>query len=755
MPGGCQALTRRQVPPRIGREGKSLTAVTHLALLGVKKQEAAFWGYRQKKRAVLRDCSFMIADSRRDGKLRNGWRLNRSQRMQMKAFICLLGVILIAALCVGKLFSIFAEPQEEQQPSGPAGTEAPHVPVIQVLKNVWILEEGEDMLSVFRDGQREAYPYGETWVGNASGAPETVQGEAGAGESEAEGGSWMRGSLREQVADVELTDGAVTSVRTKTEKISGRVLGADDNGIEVEGYGMLPLSADCRGYKLYGEMRMCTPKDLYFGYGNADFCLENGEICGILMVREETPEKIRVLIRTGNYGGNYHERLVLTADTDFTVTYGNPAAPLTEGYAAGQEFCVDTGSSCFQGGRVWIVPDVQTGRITLENVERSQGRPAYRGQLELVLTDQGIVVINELPLEEYLYSVVPSEMPSRYPGEALKAQAVCARTYAYDHIAHAGYPRYGAHVDDSTSYQVYNNILEQESTTAAVRETYGQILCAADGTPASVYYYSTSCGVGSDENVWKTAVPQDLPYLKSKPLTRTAMAAQTAAMTAGGELPADDTGDRLREESAFAEFISSVNEDDFENQEGWYRWTYTVDQVDPGCITKALRDRYDVNEELVLTLRDGKYVSEEISDIGSVKDISVAKRGSGGVAEELVIEGKKNTYKVISEHNIRYVLNSGTDRVKRQDGSLVESTVLLPSGFFIITTGKKDGSVVAYTLTGGGFGHGVGMSQNGAAQMAREGFQAQDILLFFFEGCDIRTIYEETYSDAEAIRYHP
>ena len=45
---------------RIGREGKSLVAVTHLASLGVKKQEAAFWGYRQKKRAVLRGCSFMV-----------------------------------------------------------------------------------------------------------------------------------------------------------------------------------------------------------------------------------------------------------------------------------------------------------------------------------------------------------------------------------------------------------------------------------------------------------------------------------------------------------------------------------------------------------------------------------------------------------------------------------------------------------------------------------------------------------------------
>ena len=67
--------------------------------------------------------------------------------------------------------------------------------------------------------------------------------------------------------------------------------------------------------------------------------------------------------------------------------------------------------------------------------------------MELLLTEGGIAVINEVLLEEYLYSVVPSEMPSSYPGEALKAQAVCARTYAYGHMEHAGYPKYGAHVD--------------------------------------------------------------------------------------------------------------------------------------------------------------------------------------------------------------------------------------------------------------------------------------------------------------------
>ena len=98
-------------------------------------------------------------------------------------------------------------------------------------------------------------------------------------------------------------------------------------------------------------------------------------------------------------------------------------------------------------------------------------------------------MINELLLEEYLYAVVPSEMPASYPLEALKAQAVCARTYAYARILHAGLPEYGAHVDDSTAFQVYNNILENAQTTKAVRETKGELLWYGQEL-ADTYYYS-------------------------------------------------------------------------------------------------------------------------------------------------------------------------------------------------------------------------------------------------------------------------
>ena len=177
-------------------------------------------------------------------------------------------------------------------------------------------------------------------------------------------------------------------------------------------------------------------------------------------------------------------------------------------------------------------------------------------------------------------------------------------------------------------------------------------------------------------------------------------------------------------------------------EEGWYRWSYEVEELDPEYMLEILKKRYAANSRLVLTLKDGEYVSEEIGGLGEIRELSIAKRGAGGVADELIIEAEKGTYKVITEHNIRYVLNNGESRIVRKDGSKVKCPTILPSGFFVITAGKEDGNVVGYTLTGGGFGHGVGMSQNGARSMAKSGWSAGDILAFFYEGCTVKNIYE-------------
>lgn len=535
--------------------------------------------------------------------------------------------------------------------------------------------------------------------------------------------------MREQIADISFSNGQPQSMRCKTEKVSGKLLSVSGGTFEIAGVGSIPAADNFKIYKLYGTMESYYTSNLRIGYDFTDYVVEEGKICACLVTRDEAMETIRVLIQNSDYQGRMHERITLSADSGYEIRYYDSAGnPVTEQKEAGEETYVDLSSQYVQYGRMYLVPKVLTGKITLPSIARSQGVPQYRGTMEIVKTAEGLVVINELLLEEYLYAVVPSEMPASYPLEALKSQAVCARTYAYRSMVKAGLPVYGAHVDDSTSYQVYNNTPENAETTRAVKETAGQLLYVQDALTGT-YYYSTSCGYGTNAAIWKSGNEEDLSYLIPKRIGSTGETEEVNALS-------------LQQEEVFAAFITKQDTADYENAEGWYRWTYTVEELEEALLLKRLQDRYAVNEKLICTLEGDEYVSRPIEKLGKIKDIRVEKRGEGGIIDELIIEGEKAVVKVITEHNVRYVLDNGTAEVIRQDGSRIAMPTLLPSAFFVIESFKKDHSVVGYNLIGGGFGHGVGMSQNAAKAMAAGGMTCGDILRFFYDGSEIKNIYE-------------
>jgi len=136
----------------------------------------------------------------------------------------------------------------------------------------------------------------------------------------------------------------------------------------------------------------------------------------------------------------------------------------------------------------------------------------YRGKLELHNVLGKIYIINVVSMEEYLYSVVPSEMPASWSIEALKAQAVAARTYSYYHlINNKGKNIYD--LDSTINFQVYKGIVsETPSSIEAVSKTSGTIM-TYNYEPIIAYFHSTSGGKTSDDkDVWPGS---DLPYLES------------------------------------------------------------------------------------------------------------------------------------------------------------------------------------------------------------------------------------------------
>jgi stage II sporulation protein D len=136
------------------------------------------------------------------------------------------------------------------------------------------------------------------------------------------------------------------------------------------------------------------------------------------------------------------------------------------------------------------------------------GRP-YRGQLHVSVVAGKLRALNVVGLEQYLYGVVPAEVPYSWPAEALKAQAVAARSYALSHLQGGTFDLY-----DDTRSQVYLGIPhEKPSTNAAVDATAGQVVLHA-GRVAKTFFFSTSGGrTMSSADAWGTAVP----YLISVP----------------------------------------------------------------------------------------------------------------------------------------------------------------------------------------------------------------------------------------------
>ena len=373
---------------------------------------------------------------------------------------------------------------------------------------------------------------------------------------------------------------------------------------------------------------------------------------------------IRVLLMTDGYANLTHPSVEVCAGGG--IASGEESRETQPGQAVA--FAPDDPG--FQGGNIRITAR-DGGEIALNSIRRNCGTPSYAGTLELRTTAEGIVIINELPLESYLCKVVPSEMPSSYELEALKAQAVCARSYAYRQMAGYGYPEYEAHVNDSTDYQVYGNSNAQESTNRAVMETQGQVV-RYKGQIAAAYYYSTSCGKTAGPEAWGMEINEGNQYLASVEVK-------------------DESGD-------------------YEAGLPWYRWEA---RIPAGTLAGLISDHTG-------------------TDIGTLQNVEITKTGSGGIALQICAAGSKGSVTVETENKIRRALGGNGYEIVKQDGTTAAGLALLPSAFFTI---QKEGET--FVILGGGFGHGIGMSQNGANEMAKKGKSYLDILTLFFHDVEI------------------
>lgn len=400
---------------------------------------------------------------------------------------------------------------------------------------------------------------------------------------------------------------------------------------------------------------------------------------------------VRVILTNG---GDYYQSYVeFSCSTGVKVTSDGKA----KNYKAGD--MVSLGSDV-KASRIIVEPDSSDGVITVSSLSKTGGVPRYHGVLDITKDSSGYMVVNQVNIEQYLYGVVSSEVSSSYSMEALKAQAICARGFTYRKLG-CNYRGYDADLDDTTACQVYNNFPETDSSITAVDETAG-VVPTYNGEIINAVYFSTSCGTTTtSDQVWGGSMPYTCTRIQNTAL----------------DIP------YFSNETAFQDFMDGKTDTDVvERNLPMYRWTVSY-----------------TDSEMRQAIETGLSRCSDVSatSVGNIKSVAVTSRDDSGLVKAVTITGDAGSVTVSGQSNIRVLFATDGKAITEQDGSELTGWTGVPSNFYYV---KKDTSSGLYILKGGGYGHGVGMSQNGANELAKLGYTAAQIISHYYNGAVLSSV---------------
>ncbi|WP_225442491.1 SpoIID/LytB domain-containing protein [Paenibacillus lycopersici] len=420
------------------------------------------------------------------------------------------------------------------------------------------------------------------------------------------------------------------------------------------------------------------------------------------------------------------------------------------------------------GTKVWVETKDASGVKLAERYNRS-----YRGSFEVSGLNNKMAVINEVPFEQYVYAVVGAEMPASWPAEALKAQAVAARSYAL----YQGFGFQIAHVVDTTLSQAYGGIgSEKPASTAAVDATKGEVAMYG-GKVINTVFSSSAGGFTADaQEIWGSSVD----YLKSVQspdsssenglfkwyrvvlannqvgYIREDLVEDTGQKSAGGQAVLRVKGDSTKVRAIplaqdSTEVVATV---------GKGALVVQLEKVTQSNEMSWVRGTYSAAELLKLT--QGK-LSKAIG--GPIKTLEISKQGPSGRPTEIEANGQPISVKTpdafrsafgglpstlftIDETARVTIAGSGSATSERPaDGGAMyvigadgQKQELKASNYFILNGGGQVRAATKdpeFRFVGSGNGHGVGLSQYGARGLANLGYDYKYIMQYYYKDAKI------------------
>lgn len=352
-----------------------------------------------------------------------------------------------------------------------------------------------------------------------------------------------------------------------------------------------------------------------------------------------------------------------------------------------------------------FIPNHDISTFTLFNVviginfhwQRFENQ-TFHGALKFVVDGDKIQAINILSVEEYLVSVISSEMNASAPLEFLKAHTVIARSWLL--AQHGNHELFDVCADDHC--QRYQGLVRQTSTTVrtAVESTLGIVMMYDDDICDA--RYSKCCGGATElfETCWED-VPH--PYLIGKRDSKERFTLPDLSQEDNARewiMSCPESFCNTNDKTILSHVLNTYDQE----TKNFYRWKVEYTE-----------------EELSLLIQRKTGI-----DFGIIEDLIPLERGTSGRICELKIVGSKHTETIGKELKIRHALSESH----------------LYSSAFIVDK-KQNGDKIVFCLHGAGWGHGVGLCQIGAAVMGSQGYTFDEILEHYYPGVEFRQLYHQ------------